>query len=89
MAALPEELEDALALAGERLGIFSRRILWYAEVGSTNDVAALLADRGEPEGAVIVADAQSAGRGRHGRTWASPAWRASTPASSATSQSTV
>jgi BirA family biotin operon repressor/biotin-[acetyl-CoA-carboxylase] ligase len=72
MAALPEELEDALALAGERVGIFSRRILWYAEVGSTNDVAALLADRGEPEGAVIVADAQSAGRGRHGRSWASP-----------------
>ena len=72
-AALPEELEDALALAGDRVGIFARRILWYAEVGSTNDVAALLADRGEPEGAVVVADAQSAGRGRHGRTWASPA----------------
>lgn len=69
---LPDDLATALALAGDRAGIFSRRVLWYAEVSSTNDVAATLADRGEPEGAVVIADAQSAGRGRHGRIWASP-----------------
>ena len=69
---LPEDLETAVALAGDRLGLFARRILWYPEVGSTNDVAAALADRGEPEGTVVIADAQSAGRGRHGRAWASP-----------------
>jgi BirA family transcriptional regulator, biotin operon repressor / biotin---[acetyl-CoA-carboxylase] ligase len=70
--ALPEDLATALTLAGDRTGIFAGQVLWYAEVGSTNDVAASLADRGEPEGAVVVADAQSAGRGRHGRAWASP-----------------
>lgn len=70
---LPDDLATALAVAGDRVGIFARQILWYAEVGSTNDVAAALADRGEPEGTVVVADAQSAGRGRHGRAWASPA----------------
>jgi len=69
---LPDDLATALAMAGDRPGIFARHILWYAEVGSTNDVAAALADRGEPEGTVVVADAQSAGRGRHGRAWASP-----------------
>jgi BirA family biotin operon repressor/biotin-[acetyl-CoA-carboxylase] ligase len=69
---LPDDLATALAMAGDRQGIFANRILWYAEVGSTNDVAAALADRGEPEGTVVVADAQSAGRGRHGRAWASP-----------------
>ena len=69
---LPDDLATALAMAGDRPGIFGRRVLWYAEVGSTNDVAAALADRGEPEGTVVVADAQSAGRGRHGRAWASP-----------------
>lgn len=69
---LPEDLVSALAVAGDRLGIFARQVLWYAEVGSTNDVAASLAERGEPEGSVVVADAQSAGRGRHGRAWASP-----------------
>jgi BirA family biotin operon repressor/biotin-[acetyl-CoA-carboxylase] ligase len=69
---LPDDLATALAVAGDRIGIFSRRVLWYAEVSSTNDVAAALADRGEPEGSVVIADAQSAGRGRHGRIWASP-----------------
>jgi BirA family biotin operon repressor/biotin-[acetyl-CoA-carboxylase] ligase len=69
---LPDDLATALAVAGDRAGIFTRQILWYAEVGSTNDVAARLADRGEPEGTLVVADAQTAGRGRHGRTWASP-----------------
>jgi BirA family biotin operon repressor/biotin-[acetyl-CoA-carboxylase] ligase len=47
-------------------------VLWYAEVPSTNDVAARLAASGEPEGTVVAADAQSAGRGRLGRAWASP-----------------
>jgi BirA family transcriptional regulator, biotin operon repressor / biotin---[acetyl-CoA-carboxylase] ligase len=69
---LPDDFATALAVAGDRTGIFSRQVLWYSEVSSTNDVAATLADRGEAEGTVVIADAQSAGRGRHGRTWASP-----------------
>jgi len=69
---LPDDLATALTLAGDRAGVFSRHVLWYSEVRSTNDVAATLADRGEPEGTVVIADAQLAGRGRHGRTWASP-----------------
>jgi BirA family biotin operon repressor/biotin-[acetyl-CoA-carboxylase] ligase len=69
---LPDDIATALAMVRDRPGTFGRRVLWYAEVGSTNDVAAALADRGEPEGTVVGADAQSAGRGRHGRAWASP-----------------
>ena len=69
---VPDDVATALAVAGDRAGIFSRQVLWYAEVSSTNDVAATLADRGEPEGTIVIADAQSAGRGRHGRSWASP-----------------
>jgi BirA family biotin operon repressor/biotin-[acetyl-CoA-carboxylase] ligase len=70
---LPDDIATALAMAADRAGIFARQVLWYAEVSSTNDVAAVLADRGEPEGTIVIADAQSAGRGRHGRSWASPA----------------
>ena len=40
---------------------------------STNRVALALADMGAPDGTVVVADAQAAGRGRLGRTWYSPA----------------
>ena len=44
----------------------------FDEVGSTNAVAMQLAIDGAPEGTVVVADAQSAGRGRAGRSWWSP-----------------
>ncbi len=48
---------------------------WFAEVGSTNDVAKRLADEGAAHGEVVVAESQTAGRGRRGRVWASPAGR--------------
>lgn len=38
-------------------------------MGSTNDMAAALARQGAPEGLVVVADHQTAGRGRWGRSW--------------------
>jgi BirA family biotin operon repressor/biotin-[acetyl-CoA-carboxylase] ligase len=44
----------------------------YQDVASTNDVAAQLAERGADEGCIVVAEGQSAGRGRHGRAWSSP-----------------
>ena len=56
------------ALSGSRFA----DVRWVAETGSTNaDLAALAAD-GAPEGVVLVADHQTAGRGRLGRTWTAP-----------------
>jgi len=69
---LPSEFVEPLARASDRLGLFARQILWYPDVPSTNDLAAALAERGAHEGCVVVANAQSAGRGRQGRRWASP-----------------
>lgn len=43
-----------------------------ATTGSTNADCADLAAAGAPEGSCVVADAQTAGRGRLGRTWQSP-----------------
>ena len=49
-----------------------RTIEWVAETGSTQaDVLALARD-GAAEGAVVVADHQTGGRGRAGRTWQAP-----------------
>jgi BirA family biotin operon repressor/biotin-[acetyl-CoA-carboxylase] ligase len=47
----------------------------YREVDSTNLVAERLAARGAPEGLLVLADAQSAGRGRLGRSFFSPGGR--------------
>ena len=56
------------AVAGTRFA----DVRWVAETGSTNqDLMALAAD-GAPEGVVVVADHQTAGRGRLGRVWTAP-----------------
>src|SRR5215207_9410753 len=52
--------------------IIGRTIEHYAQVGSTNDVIRRQARAGHPEGLVILADQQTAGRGRLGRAWAAP-----------------
>jgi BirA family biotin operon repressor/biotin-[acetyl-CoA-carboxylase] ligase len=44
----------------------------FGTVDSTNRVLARLADRGAAEGTVVLAEAQTAGRGRHGSAWLSP-----------------
>jgi BirA family biotin operon repressor/biotin-[acetyl-CoA-carboxylase] ligase len=61
-------LERALVVPG---GLW-RRIQVRAETGSTNADVADAARRGEPEGLVVVAERQLAGRGRRDRLWVSP-----------------
>lgn len=70
---LPLEFSEQLERLSPRLGLLASRTLWFDAVGSTNDIAVALAERDEPEGTVIVADEQLAGRGRLGRSWVSPA----------------
>jgi BirA family biotin operon repressor/biotin-[acetyl-CoA-carboxylase] ligase len=70
--ALPLEFKAALAATDAGRGVFGARIHYFAETGSTNDLAAAAADRGAPEGTTFVAGAQTAGRGRRGREWFSP-----------------
>jgi len=52
---------------------FSARVHHFTSVDSTNQVARQLGRDGEPDGTVVVADEQTAGRGRRQRTWVSPA----------------
>ena len=51
--------------------IIGRRLRVVAEIGSTNDAAMAAGRAGEPEGLAILADRQTSGRGRRGRSWAS------------------
>ena len=50
---------------------FARRIYHFFKVDSTNTVAMHLGENGEPHGAIVLAEEQSAGRGRAGRKWIS------------------
>ena len=50
-----------------------RNIIFHKETSSTNIDAKELAEKGEAAGTVVVADMQTAGRGRRGRGWVSPA----------------
>ena len=49
-----------------------RRVVFYETLPSTNLQAKLDAENGAGEGTLIVADTQTAGRGRRGRSWSSP-----------------
>jgi len=57
------------ALAGRPLG---HPVYVFQQIGSTNDEAKRLAAAGAPEGALVVAETQTAGRGRAGRRWVTP-----------------
>jgi BirA family biotin operon repressor/biotin-[acetyl-CoA-carboxylase] ligase len=61
----PLALARALAPDGWRVQVLP-------EAGSTNAVVAERARDGEPAGLVVVAEAQTAGRGRLDRSWTSP-----------------
>ncbi len=63
----PDQIEDNLGTL--RVG---RRIAVWKRVSSTNDVAIRAAGSIANEGLVILAEEQTAGRGRRGRTWTAP-----------------
>ena len=64
---IPEEL--AALVRTETIGL---RVVHREEVDSTSDLAKELAENGAPEGTVVIAEEQTAGRGRLERSWASP-----------------
>ncbi|CAA9522911.1 MAG: hypothetical protein AVDCRST_MAG45-2616 [uncultured Solirubrobacterales bacterium] len=55
------------------LGSLGRPRLHLRETSSTNERARELALAGAPHGTLVTAGAQTAGRGRQGRTWSAPA----------------
>lgn len=75
---MPDSLRANAGLSCETLSAglqterFGRPLKYLAAVSSTNEVARRWAAQGAPEGAVVVADEQTAGRGRAGRVWICP-----------------
>lgn len=65
-------LLDEGALTAARAWCAGAPVEVHEKLGSTNDRVAELAAAGAPEGTLVIAREQTAGRGRRGRTWASP-----------------
>ncbi len=68
-----EKVPDILApkLLHRRMhpGPLGKRIFHFFKIDSTNSVAMALGEQGEPHGTVVIAEEQTAGRGRAGHTW--------------------
>ena len=76
-------VRNPLDAAGLRRAALRRDGLWrdievVPSTGSTNADLLARALRGEPEGVVLAAEEQTAGRGRMGRTWVAPPYAALT-----------
>lgn len=62
-------LDKAALLQGLSTRVFGQKLFVFSEIDSTNACARALADIGNPQGTVVIADHQTAGRGRLGRRW--------------------
>lgn len=68
-----EELSPESIKSGLRTEFVGQNVLCYPSIGSTNEVAKDMAEKGAPEGTLVIADEQKAGKGRLGRRWLAPA----------------
>jgi BirA family biotin operon repressor/biotin-[acetyl-CoA-carboxylase] ligase len=66
-------VRSGVAAASVDAGPFGQHVSVLATTGSTNDDVALAALDGAPEGYTVIAAEQTAGRGRRGAAWHSPA----------------
>ena len=66
---VPDILAPQLLIHRLRGTAFAKRIHHFFKTDSTNTIAMHLGEAGEPHGAIVLAEDQTAGRGRAGRTW--------------------
>ncbi len=72
ITSVPDILRERDIKQGLKTKTMGRELVLLPEVDSTNILAMELASKGSPEGTVVVAETQSGGKGRLGRTWISP-----------------
>jgi BirA family biotin operon repressor/biotin-[acetyl-CoA-carboxylase] ligase len=67
-----DRLTAARIAAGLGTAFVGQEVYSWPEIGSTNDEARRLARAGAPEGTLVIAEYQTAGRGRIERRWVAP-----------------
>ncbi len=65
-------MKNGTELENLNTSVIGRDVRFFDSVESTNETARQLADEGAGDGTVVVAETQTAGRGRYGRSWFSP-----------------
>ncbi|TET80764.1 biotin--[acetyl-CoA-carboxylase] ligase [candidate division TA06 bacterium] len=68
----PDTLSEVEIARRLKTSVIGRKAYCYSSVGSTNELAIRLGQQGTEEGAVIIANEQTKGKGRFGRSWVSP-----------------
>ncbi|TXK81379.1 biotin--[acetyl-CoA-carboxylase] ligase [Paenibacillus sp. N3.4] len=69
----PDKWQVKELLSGLKTKVLGHNLHIYGEVDSTQTIAHALVASGASEGTLVLAEAQSSGRGRMGRSWHSPA----------------
>jgi BirA family biotin operon repressor/biotin-[acetyl-CoA-carboxylase] ligase len=78
LSEVPDKLDDAVIAPLLSTNEIGRKLHGYPELESTNDEAHRLAEAGAEHGEVVVAEVQTKGRGRRGRSWIAPPGKALT-----------
>lgn len=71
----PDRLFPSEVSHGLNTKFTGKKIYYFDTVSSTMDVALQLGIKGAPEGTVVLAESQTKGRGRLGRSWLSPKYK--------------
>jgi len=71
----PDRLYDFQVYQGLKTKVLGKKILYFDSLCSTMDMATQLAIKEAKEGTVVLAEAQTKGRGRLGRIWYSPKYK--------------
>ncbi len=66
----PELIRDYASQNASAL-LIGKHVLYYGEISSTQDIAQKLARQGAEDGTVVIAEKQTRGKGRQGRSWIS------------------
>lgn len=69
---MKEFLDQAGIIKGLGRSVFSRNLIFHKTIDSTNTQAKEMARKGAPHGTLVLAEEQTAGKGRLDRKWLSP-----------------
>ena len=72
IVSVPDLLREGDLKPGLKTRVMGREVHLFPDVSSTNTLAMEMASKGAPEGTIVLAEAQTGGKGRRGRKWISP-----------------